>query len=66
MICYVDGEEAYGRDVVAVPQNIEDTQIVFGCYGPSQEQSFYFFNGMIDELKIFNRVLTEEELGFKS
>lgn len=66
LICYLDGDEIYNCDVKAEPVNIVGTQIVFGCFGPSKNESHYFFQGAIDELKFFNRVLAKEELGFKN
>lgn len=36
--------------------------LVFGCMSPRPPEAFYYFNGGIDELKVFNRVLTDTEL----
>ncbi|MBE7066261.1 MAG: hypothetical protein E7385_01780 [Ruminococcaceae bacterium] len=60
---YLDGEKIYTANVIAVPQNVDDTQLVFGCMSPRPPEAFYYFNGGIDELKVFNRVLTDTELG---
>ena len=60
---YLDGEAIYTAEVSAVPENRDDTQLVFGSFAPSQTESYYYFNGGIDELKVFSRVLTPEELG---
>ena len=63
LICYLDGEKIYNADVAAVPQNRDDTPIVFGAFAPVPSVSGFHFTGGIDELKVFNRVLTAEELG---
>ena len=63
IVCYLDGEKIYTANVVAVPGNIESAPLVFGSWNPLSDVSYHYFKGGIDELKIFDRVLTSEELG---
>lgn len=60
---YVDGAEIYSFDVTVTIKNDKE-RITIGCF-ETNGTNHYFFNGAIDELKVFNRVLEKEELGIK-
>lgn len=42
------------------PLAIDESEINIGRKNP--EESYFYFNGLIDELKIFNRVITNQEI----
>lgn len=58
---YVDGTRIYTAEISAVIVNNEEP-LQFGCFVHGEEEIFYY-NGGIDELKIFHRTLAEEEFG---
>ncbi|MBQ7379458.1 MAG: family 43 glycosylhydrolase [Clostridia bacterium] len=63
LVGYLDGEQIYSAKVTAVPYNNHRTQLVFGCWAQTSTLSHFHFTGGIDELKVFNRVLSAEEMG---
>ncbi len=58
IICYLDGEICYQEKAGGSPAASEEA-IRFG----SLDEELYYYMGALDELKIFNRALTQEDIG---
>jgi hypothetical protein len=55
---YIDGQ-LFGQESLAVEQNVTSSNLLVGCSLPSVEQFF----GSLDDLRIYDRVLSENEVG---
>jgi hypothetical protein len=58
---YLDGEEDYSMSTSVGPQKSNNAPVRVGAYIWSDTYQ-RFFNGMIDELYVFNKVLSQEQI----
>ncbi|TDW16845.1 3',5'-cyclic AMP phosphodiesterase CpdA [Breznakia blatticola] len=59
MVVYIDGTEFKRIDISKIPGNVDVLDVVLGADG---KKSFAMADGYIDELYMYNRLITQEEI----
>lgn len=58
---YINGVFMYESTAVTAPANLFKGLYELGCYSPDTGGQGRHFNGLMDEFRVYNRVLSEEE-----